>query len=844
MNEQTTSAYPPPSNVVMNALRTPAAYGLLAAQLLFVLFILEIPYWLADRFISRHRGDAFYRAQKLVARWFFRLYPFGGQRRINVRKDAFPTPCVIVCNHQSMLDILMALLLPVNARWFIKPWTLKIPLMGELNKLARHIRVDDTEAGDPERPQGFETALRYLKDGISILFFPEGSRSPDGNIKRFKNGAFLLAIEAGVPVVPVVLEGTGACVRKGSPAVHHPDVVMKVLPPVQTTGLKGEMDAARLKSAVHESMAAEIASLRAARTGVPRIHGWVTRLGMFGVALVIGLLVSLSIYVKNFCIAEPPTFTGDRSLAEEDLREATLDDRSVTRLGPNWRRRRDGVNEIALSGTPWERGYANARLTPELLEQQERHLLSTAREFLPNAASFWLLKQLIAVNNRHLPDHVSEQEQLEVLGLVEGSTDHYPDEGVPLYHRVLNYHAAHDISHVLIDNPLVAEKEIIGCTAFAAWGDASEGGDLWVARNFDWEAGEIFDKEKCILYVWPEDGLAYVHVAWAGMAGAVTGMNEAGISIHINAARTDETGFGRIGTPVSMLVKRVLEQARTIEDAHRILREAQVFVSDSYMVASRDEKRAVVIEKSPDHCVLREATKPGMLLQSNHFLGEPWQADPVQKEQIERATTLYRWQRLEELTTKHHGKVNKDVCLSILRDRKGRGDKELGYGNRNAIDGGICAHSVIMNVSKGQMWVSSGPHTYGHYVYVPVHEMLKAEPQGALRMHIARQDYLPRDPRSSEADDLREFTKQLKVTRLNLESEDLPALEANLRTLHNLNPDAFETAYFGGRFSYLKGKYAEAAKHFQTALNRDPHYEEVREHIKVWLNRANDKAAK
>ena len=135
-------SFPPPSNVVMNVIRAGCAYGLLGAQLLLFLFVLELPYWVADRFFARHRGDAFYAGQRRLARWFFRLFPFGQQRRVNVRRKAFPSPCVVVCNHQSTLDILMALMLPVNARWLIKGWPFKYPLMGELNKLCRHIQID------------------------------------------------------------------------------------------------------------------------------------------------------------------------------------------------------------------------------------------------------------------------------------------------------------------------------------------------------------------------------------------------------------------------------------------------------------------------------------------------------------------------------------------------------------------------------------------------------------------------------------------------------------------------------------------------------------------------------
>lgn len=832
------------SNPFMTAIRTAVAYPLLALQLLLVLFLFELPYWVWDRFFARNRGDAFYRAQRAVARWFVRLYPFGMQHRVNVRADAFPQPCVIVCNHQSSLDFLIALLLPVNARWFVNPRTHRIPLMGELTKLARHIKVED-EPGDPERPRGFDTALDWLGRGVSVLLFPEGSRSPDGQLRRFKNGAFLLAIEAGVPIVPVVLDGTGACLRKGSLVVRHPDVVLKVLPPVSTEGLSGEADAATLKAEVQQRMAAEIDALRDSKNkpGLPFVNGWLARLAMLAVALVFGAAACLSIYVDNFCIIQPPAFDGDRSLAQVEPLRARLAERQATLLGENWRRRRDGIHEVGLHGSPWERGYANATLTGELLEAQERYMFKTAREFLPYDASFWLVKQLVAVQNRTLPAHVSSAEQQEILGLAEGSTDHFPEEGWPLFHRVVSYHAAHDISHFLIDNPLLSRRDVIGCTGFAAWGDATINGDLWVGRNFDWEAGEVFDRDKCIIYVWPNDGIPYVHVAWAGMAGAVTGMNAQGLSIHLNAARTDETRFGRVGTPVSLLVRRVLAQARNIDEAHAIIREAAVFVSDSYLVASRAEKRAVVIEKSPLHCHLREADRPGLLLQSNHFHGDAWRDDSVHRKQMETATTLYRLQRLEELTRSRHGSIDAAASLAILRDRAGRGGKNIGFGNRNAIDAGICAHSVIMNVSTGEMWVGAGPHTYGDYVYVPVAAMLEAGPAGAVRMRIDGARNLPGETKAA-ASNLAEFRRVLKLARVSVDAGNIRELEAHVQSLRNLNPHSFETAYMGGRLAWLNGEHEEAARHFSAALERDPHYEATREDIRVWISRASRRAGK
>ncbi len=838
-----TNVFAKPGNSVMNAVRTGTAYALLTMQLVFLLFVLELPYWFYDRFLARRRGDGFYRAQRGLARWFFRLYPFGQQRRVNVRAASFPGPCVIVANHQSLLDMLLLLTLPVNARWFLRPWAMKLPALGEMNRMSRHIAADDgpglnKDGTEVARPKGYDAALEYLKQGVSVLIMPEGGRSRRGEIRPFRGTAFRLAIEAGVPLVPVVLDGTGACLKRHSPVWHDPDLKLQVLEPVATKGMQAA-DADALKQRVHGTMEAALTEL-CAKQGFNRVHGWVTRLGMAGVAVLLALVAGVSIYVNNWCIAQPPAYTGDRSLASEQVRKSRIGNHDIQQLGNHWRRDRMGIHEIALSGNRWQRGYANARLTPDILKKQEAVLLEKINEFVPNRAAYWALKQFIAINNRKLPEHVTEAEQLEVLGLSEASIDHYPDEGVPLYHRILNYHAAHDISHMLIDNPLLSKGDLVGCTGFAAWGPATEGGELIVGRNFDFEAGEVFDADKCVLYVWPDDGIAYVHVAWAGMAGAVTGMNAEGISVHINAARTDDSGFGRIGTPVTMVVRRVLEQAKSIDDAHRIIREATVFVSDSFLVGSRREGRAVVIEKSPERVGLREAYREGLILQTNHFLTEAFKDDAANAEQIERATTLYRYERLKELTERELGKLNPARTQTILRDRRGRGDKDIGIGNRNAIDGGICSHSVVMNLTRGELWVSAAPHTYGPYVYINVARALTAGPAGALRMSLNESSNLPADTGISEALNLAEFRKQVRQARAGIDAEDIKAAETTVRNLRHLNPSAWETAYFEGRLAMLQDKPADAAKHFERALDRDPAYEEVREHLRVWLQRASD----
>jgi len=839
------SIYPVRGGGWLGILRSGIAMALLGFQLVIVMFLFEIPMHLADRFMARKRGDAFNSVLRGIARWFFRLYPVGRIRRINVKRSAFTSPCVIVCNHQSRLDLLAALTLPVKARWLTPKWMFKLPLMGELFKLGKHPEISDRTRNGTSAQAGLEDARALIAGGTSVLGFPEGHRSRRGNLGQFRNAVFQLAIETKSPLVPVIIDGTGASLQKGDLGIRSPCITLRVLESIRTEGFEGEDGIERLKQIVHKKMASALDEVRQSRSLMAVPNGLISRAA---IGLVVFSLISVAAaaaYVQAACIAQPPTYSGSRALKQKQF--GTFEEAKT--LGENWTRIRGGIMEIALTGPAWERGYASAKFTPEQLKAQEDHLLKTADEFLPwpKGPVRWLLKQGIGLNNRNLPDFVSENEKLEILGLVEGSIDHHPGE-VPLYHRVLNYHAAHDISHMLIDNPLIVKKDLIGCTGFAVWGPATLKRDdgtsnLLLARNFDWEAGQVFDQNKVIYYVWPDTGIPYVHVAWSGMAGAVTGMNAKGLAVSLNAAHTDDSGkLGSIGTPVSLLVKRVLNEAATIDEAVKIIRETPVFVSDSYMVASRSENRAVVVEKSPNVCAVREAARPGLLLQANHFMHKDFESDTANSEQMQRATTLYRYGRLQELADENYGKFQTGTCLGILRDRKGKGGKDVGMGNRNTLDAFICTHSVIMDVSLGVMWVSSGPNTVGSYVRVDVSRMLDARPQGALRhVYDANDDFQKDNEYYYKILDYNEFKKQLKFAREAIDEEDLEKARPAIKSLFNLNPRAFETAYFEGRLAWLEKKYPDAKKSFEEALARDPHYEEVREEIRGWLQKASDK---
>ena len=167
-------------------------------------------------------------------------------------------PFVAVANHQSFLDVFMLARLPWEMKWVAKESLFKLPWMGWMFRLSGDIPV---RRGDHESGQAvLAAARRYLGRGMSVMFFPEGTRSRDGRLQPFKSGAFRLAIEAGVPVLPIAVQGTAEGMPKGSPWVRPARPRARVLPLVETGGLAPEQ-AERLRDQVRERIAAAVADL-------------------------------------------------------------------------------------------------------------------------------------------------------------------------------------------------------------------------------------------------------------------------------------------------------------------------------------------------------------------------------------------------------------------------------------------------------------------------------------------------------------------------------------------------------------------------------------------------------
>ena len=122
------------------------------------------------------------------------------------------TTYVIISNHQSMLDILIVNCLRYRFKWISKIENFKVPVIGWYLRMADYITVD--RGNEDSKLEMLEKSDKCLHNGISIMMFPEGTRSLNKEIGFFKRGAFQLAIEAGVPILPVLIDGTGGILPK------------------------------------------------------------------------------------------------------------------------------------------------------------------------------------------------------------------------------------------------------------------------------------------------------------------------------------------------------------------------------------------------------------------------------------------------------------------------------------------------------------------------------------------------------------------------------------------------------------------------------------------------------
>jgi 1-acyl-sn-glycerol-3-phosphate acyltransferase len=177
-------------------------------------------------------------------------------------------PYVAVANHESYADIMLLCYLPWEMKWLSKKTIFNIPVMGWLMRMAGDVPVvrGDQKSG----LDALEQCRDRLRKKVSVMIFPEGTRSPNDELLQFKGGAFSLAVETQVPILPIAIAGTRDAMAKHSFLVNRAHAACRVLDPIETAGM-GPRDVPALRNRVRALIDAARRELRDELEGRPQV---------------------------------------------------------------------------------------------------------------------------------------------------------------------------------------------------------------------------------------------------------------------------------------------------------------------------------------------------------------------------------------------------------------------------------------------------------------------------------------------------------------------------------------------------------------------------------------------
>ena len=377
--------------------------------------------------------------------------------------------------------------------------------------------------------------------------------------------------------------------------------------------------------------------------------------------------------------------------------------------GPSYARMRGGVREVFVTGGPEAIGAAQVSLNYEHMVKNEGDLWKTFAHFVPFWPARTLMMDLSRVRYREVDQGFPEAMRREVAA---GAAAFDPDPfaaNLPTYQRMVFLHSLYDIALSFEHSPL------IGCSTFGLGPGATKDGHTLLARAFDFEAGDVFDRDKAVYFVRGEGKIPFASVAWPGLIGVMSGMNAEGVAIVVHGARA---GTPRTtGEPVVFMLREVLERAHDTAEAIAILKNQSVMVSHIVIVADAHGRFAAV-ERAPGvPAYVHDAfTDPDRVGITNHFEG-PLAGDPKNLAVRQTTTTLPRRARLDEMLANvkpHEADVPRAVAM--LRDHVCAGGVSCELGDRRAIDALIATHGIVADTTAKVLWVSAGPHLSGRFV--------------------------------------------------------------------------------------------------------------------------------
>lgn len=531
------------------------------------------------------------------------------------------------------------------------------------------------------------------------------------------------------------------------------------------------------------------------------------------------VLVVLIVYVRAVASIEIPTVADSSSLTVEREQK----DSSFFVIGNNWIRKSEtGLYEVYVEGKPFERGVVLGKLSQELVQRQERVFNEQINQLVPNSFYRGFLTYFVGWFNRDLDKYVPEENKLEILGVSQAAAKEY-DVIAPAYQRILNYHGAHDIGHAL------QNMSLVGCTSFAAWDSGSADSSLIIGRNFDFFVGEEFARDKIVAFYHPSEGHDFMMITWGGMTGVLSGMNVEGLTVTLNAAKSEIPNGAAL--PVSLLARQILQYAKNIDEAVAIASLHKTFVSESFLIGSANDKKAVIIEKSPEEAAV-VYPENDWIIDTNHFQSETLGETELNKEHKKTSASVYRYNRVTELLAS--GKLSAARAAAILRDPYGVKGEEIGLGNEKTINQLIAHHSIIFQPGKRLVWVSTAPWQLGKYVAYDLNKIFGSRKTDNREIYDSLLT-IPADTALSP-NQLNDYVKYAPY-RFPFQSRE----SLNPDSVIAWNPKLYHVYMLAGDYEFDKSNYARAMEFYRMGLLKEIATQQERIHMEERLKTCSEK---
>ena len=507
---------------------------------------------------------------------------------------------------------------------------------------------------------------------------------------------------------------------------------------------------------------------------------------------------------------------------------------------------------LRLRGTPAEIGAAHGRLVASTIAAPTRTLVTTLDE-ASDARGLWAaMSRPIRLGWRYrlLADGIPGHQLVEIAAMadaVQHSLTHgaargwtaaladeiaigIPDPGTEAGDRAL---AAADY------RDLVRAQTVLDLGRAAPWSSAAafawparalsaiapvrdaSGDRLLIGRTFALpgvaDGGDAAAANPVVAFVRASDVIAYAAVTWPGMVGVVSGINADGIAVLLHPTRTADIDAERVGQPIALLARDVLENAHSLDDAIAILQHAQPLGSAAFVIVDGQRRTWAVVERTPTQVVVRK-NEPAVI--DSTLSAEAFTDDAEQARLRDISPAMMRAQRAERLL-RQTPKTAAEMA-ALLRDRRSSAGAPLPVGHRGALWDGAAVHAMIIDASTLTMWIADGGGTGAG-----------GDAQGRFRSFDLRHELRgegarpapPADVPAATGDDaamarrLRRARAHLRLARLLIaRGQGAQADEAIARAL-TLAEDLPEATLLAGDRAYARGDNAAGARWYRRFID-------------------------